>query len=48
MAAETASRQRFFLAMAKNGPYSEFAFARGEKFFVAYTATRTRVAGEVR
>jgi hypothetical protein len=32
-AAERASRQRFFLAMAKNGPYSESVFACGEKYF---------------
>jgi hypothetical protein len=38
---------RFFLALAKSGPYSESTFARGGNFFAANNATYG-VAGDVR
>jgi hypothetical protein len=45
------SEQRFFLAMLRNGPYSQAVFARDEEFFRredAVNSDETRVAGEVR
>jgi hypothetical protein len=45
------SEQRFFLAMLRNGPYSQAVFGRGEEFFRregAVNSDEMFVAGEVR